>query len=92
MRYDCGGVMGGWVWVFGALLVAGLVLLVVVGGLLVYRATSRPDSHIAGRTGRHPASPVGPGRAREILEERFARGEIDAEEFRDRRRMLDGSD
>ncbi|PBC40107.1 hypothetical protein CJ179_34105 [Rhodococcus sp. ACS1] len=92
MRYDnCGGMGGSWVWLFGALLVAGLVLLIVVGGLLLYRATSRPDSHITDRTGRHPAPPA-QGRAREILEERFARGEIDAEEFRDRRRMLDGGD
>ncbi|RZL79982.1 MAG: SHOCT domain-containing protein [Rhodococcus sp. (in: high G+C Gram-positive bacteria)] len=90
MRYDnCGGMSGAWVWVFGALLMTGLVLLVVVGGLLAYRATSRPDSNI---TGRRPAPPVGQTRALEILDERFARGEIDAEEFHDRRRTLDGSD
>ncbi|KXF50144.1 hypothetical protein AXA44_21435 [Rhodococcus sp. SC4] len=93
MRYgDCGGGIAGWVWVFGALLVVGLLLLMVAGGLLTYRATSRPDSHITGRTGRYPAPPAGQARAREILEERFARGEIDAEEFGDRRRMLDGGD
>jgi len=69
--------MGMWVlaWVFLVLVVLGVAAL--VAALLL------------GRGGQQP--PVAPlrGRAREILDERFARGEIDATEYRERLRELD---
>ncbi|MDP3968839.1 MAG: SHOCT domain-containing protein [Nocardioides sp.] len=65
---------------YGALLVLGVMLLVVtlvrvlVGGL-------EPGS---GRPGR----PSGTGGARQILEERYAAGELSAEEYQHRLRVL----
>ncbi len=65
---------GGWWMLLWMLLVwAGLIALIVWA---VRAASDRPD------TRRH-------GRALEVLEERFARGEIDREEFEDRRRALE---
>ncbi|MDQ2707057.1 MAG: SHOCT domain-containing protein [Actinomycetota bacterium] len=61
----------GWMWAWPVLVLIGLVLLGVVAyGLL--RGGHRPET--------------GPGRvtARDILDERFARGEIEAEEYRQR--------
>lgn len=71
----------GWGWLFMALLLGGLVLLVV----LLVRV-------LAGGTGGGPASGGGAGqrRARQILAERYARGEISTEEYQARLRALEG--
>ena len=77
MMYGNGGM--GWMWLFWLLLVLGVVLLVVVvvralgGGV----AGPRTDQRGAG------AQP-GRSRARELLDERYARGEITTEEYRER--------
>ncbi|MFI7482942.1 SHOCT domain-containing protein [Kocuria sp. M1R5S2] len=83
MMWDGGWGGMGWMWVFWILVVLGTTLLVVV---LVKLAGP-------GGTGRGgPVPPgTGPGRAREILEERYARGEISTEEFRERLRTLEES-
>lgn len=68
----CGGwwpAMGGWMWVWPAMVVIGLVVV----GVLAY-GLLRGDRNSA---------PVRAG-ARQILDERYARGEIDAEEYRAR--------
>jgi putative membrane protein len=59
------------------LFLAGVILLVVWG----VRATSDSGQSRGGETRN---------RALEILEERFARGEIDREEFEERRSALGG--
>lgn len=65
--------------------------LIVVGIVLVVRATSAgsgggvPPAHSG--SGAYPAYPAG-SRAQEILDERFARGEIDEEEYRRRKDVL----
>ncbi|HLS25358.1 MAG TPA: SHOCT domain-containing protein [Beutenbergiaceae bacterium] len=67
-----------WSWLFLALLIVGLVVLVVVLVRL-----------LSGRGQRHDdARPTGRGRAREVLDERYARGEIDHVEYEERRRRL----
>jgi putative membrane protein len=74
----------GWTWLWWLLILIGVVAVVV--GLL--RAGG-----LGGRGGRDDrASSSGPpvSTARQILDERFARGEIDEEEYRARRRELDG--
>jgi putative membrane protein len=75
----------GWGW--GAWLAMGLMMLVVWGSIvavvvLLVRGT--------GGIFRAPAPPPGEAgdQALRILDERFARGEIDAEEYRSRRDLL----
>jgi len=65
--------MGGWGWLWIALIVVVIVLLV----LWVARRSGPPGGAGGDR-----------GDALRILEERFARGEIDREEFEERRRTL----
>lgn len=75
---------GGWHgWLFGPLMMFLLVALVVVGVVLAIRW--------AGGDGRGEPSGGPPQRTpRVILDERFARGEIDKEEYEERRRVLEG--
>jgi putative membrane protein len=73
------GFGGGWMWLFGLLLLLGLSLLVVVAvralGGGIYRARSaRPNER---------------SRARELLDERYARGELSTDEYWERRRHLE---
>jgi len=77
-----------WGWLFGLLLLVGVALLVV----LVVRALGGGISRDA------PTRDVAPGvdssrrparsRAREILDERYARGEVSTEEYRERLQTL----
>ena len=62
-----------WVW----------ALLVVVGIIAVVWGLARASS------GTRPRGSSGQERAREILQERFARGEITEQELRERMRVLD---
>ena len=55
--------------------------LIIVGTVLVVRSFSE--------AGRSP-HPSGGNRALDILDERFARGEIDRSEYEERRRILGG--
>ena len=83
-----GTVMGtgcgmGWMWIFWLLLVLGAVLLIVlairaVGGGL------RPDTTTSSR---HDGRPGRSG-ARQTLDERYARGELTTEEYRERLQAL----
>jgi putative membrane protein len=91
-----GSMMGGW-GAFGWL--GMLITLLFWGGLLVliiwavirivsaieHRASTPPHS-----THNHHAQSG--SSAEEILQERFARGEIDSKEFQERRRMLRGEE
>jgi len=92
-----------WMMLFGILLLGGLVLLVVVlvravgGGTRRDHATRPLPGQYPGPYPGHPAGPPAsppPGpdagllRAREILAERYARGEIDTEEYQARLRTL----
>lgn len=80
--------MAGWgmglMWVLWPLLILGVVILVV---FLVRQSTGTPGP------GGGSAAPRGEGgrsRAREILDERYARGEIDDQEYHQRLRHLRG--
>lgn len=76
-----GGGMGGfwWPWVFGLLLVVGVVVLLVV---LVKALSGRSLNN--GNNGR--------SRGRGILDERYARGELSTEEYRERLNALQEGD
>jgi putative membrane protein len=78
-----GGGMG-WMWLWWLLLLIGVPALVV--GLLWL---GRTGGHRVGGRGEGASGPR-MSTARQILDERFARGEIDEEEYRRRRRELDG--
>ncbi len=62
---------GGWMWLWGALM---MVLVAITIVLLVRAATSGPRSNASSGTDR----------ARSILAERYARGELTTEEYRER--------
>ncbi|MET4639518.1 putative membrane protein [Mycetocola sp. 2940] len=69
-------------WLFGLLLIAGIVLLVLLTVRVFGRGSSRSE-------GPSAAAPVtGPSRARQILDERFATGELTAEQYREQIRVL----
>jgi len=73
-----GGWMMGWMWIWPVLVVAGLLII----GYVVLRLVQggRPTAP----TGADPAHTA----ARRILDERFARGEIDEDDYRRRRGLL----
>ncbi len=76
-----GGGMGwgmGWGWLFWLLLVAGVIALVVVLVRVVGGGVTRDG------TGAAPAERS----ARQVLDERYARGELSTEEYQERRRGL----
>lgn len=77
-RYDWGH-MGGWGWVGVSL--GSVLLLALVGFVawLVVRAADRP-----GAGSPPPARTAAQGTAERVLADRFARGEIDEDEYRRR--------
>ncbi len=70
-------------WVFMTVLVLLLAALLVVAVFMLVRG---PGGFASGR----PTGASGAGDAARILDERFARGDIDEEEYRRRRTLLDG--
>ncbi|WP_246021455.1 SHOCT domain-containing protein [Arthrobacter echini] len=82
-----GGGMGGMglMWIFGLLMLVGVIVLIVV---LVKALSGRSPNTVGHDNNRGPVT--GPGRARQILEERYARGELSTEEYRERLRILEG--
>jgi len=74
--------------IFGVVIPVAVVALVAYGVWELARSRGpQPAVDGAGVTGGSTAS----GTARSILDERFARGEVDAEEYVRRRALLDGT-
>lgn len=71
----------GWGWIGG-----GLMMLIFWGGLIAVIVFLVRG---AGRSSQGGATPR-PRDARDMLAERFARGEISGEEFEQRKRVLEG--
>jgi len=82
-----GGGMGcmGMMWIFGLLLVVGVIALVFVR----VKAFTSGSSATGGVPDASRGVGAGAGRGREILEERYARGELSAEEYRERLQTLE---
>ena len=75
--------MGGFGLLFGPLFMILVVIVIAAAIVVLMRAFG-----VAGASNQ-PAGPAQSGnRALDILKERFAKGEIDAEEFNDRKRHL----
>jgi putative membrane protein len=73
----------GWMWLLWLLLAVGVILLVVVA----VRALG--GGVTGGSAGRDiEGAPRGRSRARQLLDERYARGELTTEEYRERLQAL----
>ena len=70
--------MGGWGWGMAIFGLVFMVLIVVLVAWLIWLATRRPGSFGDGRRG-----------AVDLLDERYARGEIDRDEYLQRKSDLD---
>ena len=83
-----GSGMGGMglMWVFGLLMLVGVIVLIVV---LVKAFSGRSQNTAGPDNSRGPGTGPGRGRGREILEERYARGELSTEEYQERLRTLE---
>lgn len=69
----------GWAgWIVMTLLMLAFWALLIFGGLAIYRSAKRDDRS----AGSDKAD------AEQLLDERFARGEIDAEDYQQRRELL----
>ncbi|GAA2001403.1 hypothetical protein GCM10009755_07270 [Brevibacterium samyangense] len=92
-----------WTWISGALLLIGVIVLVVVlaqvlsgksgtsgRGAVVPGGSAGPIGPSSTPEGRGPRGNAGAQRAKEILAERYARGELSTEEYHERLRTLDG--
>ncbi|MDN4643354.1 SHOCT domain-containing protein [Arthrobacter sp. PsM3] len=78
----------GWTWMFWLLLIVGVLLL---AGLGIWFSAGRRRGGSAGSPDGRGAGLAGSGDTpREILDERFARGELTAEEYHERLRTLKG--
>lgn len=69
--------MAGWAWGFGVLVVIGVVILVIV----LVRMLARPRTAPPQAAGMLPGGTSSP---KQILDERYARGELTTEEYRER--------
>ena len=79
-NYGYGHMMGGG-WIFGPIMMVLFIALIVAVVVVVVRWLGGTGG---GGAGARPKA------AQDILEERFARGEIDKDKFEDRRRALQG--
>ncbi|MFI0411722.1 SHOCT domain-containing protein [Actinomadura sp. 3N508] len=77
-RHMGNGGGSGWMWLWGTLMLLSCIVVIGVVAWLAVRAAA------AGRVGTPSPPATGRGRAREILAERYARGEIGTEEYDER--------
>lgn len=89
MMYDGDGHDRGWgTWLGMGLMKTGLTLLVVAAVVLVVRATTGPQKTATSLPPGTPRDTPRDSTAQRILDERFARGDIDEGEHVARRDML----
>jgi putative membrane protein len=84
------GSMMGSTWLFWLLLIIGFVLLVVPAVRAFSGGVTRPGTGQGPGTGPSPDRPgmMGATSARRILDERYAKGELSTEEYRERLEVL----
>lgn len=90
MMWGYGADMG-WMWLWGVLMLAGIALLVLVA-VRLFSGGGRGGFQPGGYNPPGHPGPGGPwpgrSRARQILDERFAKGELTADEYREQVRVL----
>lgn len=65
-------------WVYGGLMMTGVLLLI---GAVVWAATALTARDHQGPTGPWPAETGGRAGTRQLLDERYARGEMNSEDY-----------
>lgn len=80
--YDGGGV---WMWVFGGLMIVGVVVLI---GLVMWAVVTATTRGTGARTAPESSPAGGLERTRQVLDERYARGEMTSEEYTQRLHTL----
>jgi len=78
----------GWGWLFGLLMLIGVALVAVVAVRAMTGGISRGASSEDHSSGAAAGPNSGRSRARQVLDERYARGELSNEEYRERRQTL----
>lgn len=90
MMWGYGADMG-WMWLWGVLMLVGIALLVLVA-VRLFAGGGRSGFQPGGYNPPGHPGPGGPwpgrSRARQILDERFAKGELTADEYREQVRVL----
>ncbi|MCO4255568.1 SHOCT domain-containing protein [Pseudarthrobacter cellobiosi] len=76
-----------WMWLWGPLLLIGIALLVLLA-VRVAGGGIRRGYGPGGPDGLGGPPPMGGSRARQILDERFAKGELTADQYRDQLKVL----
>ena len=80
--YNDGGL---WMWVFGGLMMIGVVVLI---GLAVWAVVTATTRGTGARTAPESSPTGGRARTRQVLDERYARGEMTSEEYTERLHTL----
>jgi putative membrane protein len=75
----------GWMWPIGLLLLVGIVLLVIWAVRTFAGGANRDIRRDDASANSHPR---GPSAARQVLDERFAKGELNAAEYHERLTVL----
>ena len=76
-----------WIWLWALLLLIGIALLVLLA-VWVFGGGVRNGYGPPGPQGQSGPPRAGGSRAREILDERFARGELTADQYRQQLKVL----
>ncbi len=76
----------GWEWGWGHMIFGSLMMILFWGGIIVALVVA--GRWLGGGSSHGTTPATSRNKALDILQERFARGEIDKEEFEERRRLL----
>jgi putative membrane protein len=76
----------GWDWGWGHMMFGSLMMILFWGGIIL--AIVFAVRWLGGATSHSAAPPTSRKSALDILQDRFARGEIDKDEFEERKRLL----
>jgi putative membrane protein len=78
---------GAWMWVFGGLMILGVLALIGLAAWAVVTVTNRANRGATTPDGS-TIDPGGRARTKQVLDERYARGELNADEYTQRLHTL----